>query len=92
MPDFMLRRDGITWSHLGDELVLLDLHTSTYFSMRGTAAFLITDLAVGCSIETLVTRLLENYDTTEATARADVASFLADLEGHNLVETNHDRR
>lgn len=91
MPDFMLRRDGITWSNLGDEIVLLDLRSSTYFSMRGTAAFLVTILSAGCSSETLVRRLLDNYDTTEATARADIAAFLAELEEHDLMETGHDR-
>ena len=86
MTEFRLRHDGLTWSDLGSEIVLLDLRTSKYFSMRGTAGFLVTEIAAGASPDTLVARLLDVYDTTEQTARRDVDAFLAQLRGHDLVE------
>lgn len=87
--ELQLRNDGIAMSDLGGEIVILDLRTSVYFSMRGTAAFLVAELAKGASAETLVQRLLDVYDTTEQTATTDVESFIAELRGHELLEPAH---
>lgn len=86
MGELRLRRDGLSWSDLGSEIVILDLHSSSYFSVRGTAAFLVTSLVDGASPDLLVKRLVDTYDTTRDVADADVADFLAALEGRNLLE------
>lgn len=86
MPTLRLRRDGVAWSDLGSELVILDIRSSTYFSVRDTGAFLVTALVDGASTQTLVDRLLDSYDTTEDTARDDVEDFLAELSRRDLLE------
>lgn len=47
-----LRRDGVAWSDLGTEIVILDLRSSTYFSVRDSGAFLVTVLVDGASADT----------------------------------------
>jgi hypothetical protein len=44
MSKLRLRRDGVAWSDLGDEVVILDLRSSTYFSVVDTAALLVNAL------------------------------------------------
>lgn len=86
MSSLRLRRDGVAWSDLGTEIVILDLRSSTYFSVRDTGAFLVNGLVDGASAQTLVERLLDSYDITEDIARGDVDEFLAELSRRDLLE------
>lgn len=86
MSSLRLRRDGVAWSDLGTEIVILDLRSSTYFSVRDTGALLVNGLMDGASAQTLVERLLDSYDTTEDIARNDVDEFLAELSRRDLLE------
>lgn len=81
-----IRRDGVAWSDLGNEIVILDLRSSTYFAVRETGAFLMNALVAGASAETLVDQLLSRYDTTADTARIDVQQFLGELSRRDLIE------
>lgn len=81
-----IRREGVAWSDLGTEIVLLDLRSSTYFSVRDTGAFLVNALVEGASAQALVDRLLGRYDITEAIARRDVDEFLGELARRDLIE------
>ena len=67
---------GIACSDLGEEIVILDLRASTYFSVRRTGAHLVTALMDGASTDALVAGLCARYDVTEDMARADVQLFL----------------
>lgn len=86
MPTLRLRRDGVAWSDLGTEVVILDLRSSTYYSVRDTGALLVTALMEGASEQTLVERLVGSYGTTEDTARSDVDDFLGELSRRDLLE------
>lgn len=86
MSSLRLRRDGVAWSDLGTEIVILDLRSSTYVSVRDTGAFLVNGLVDGASAQTLVERLLDGYNTTEDIARSDVDEFLAELSSRDLLE------
>lgn len=86
MRTLRLRRSGVAWSDLGTEIVILDLRSSTYYSVRDTGAFLVTALTEGASEQTLVERLMSSYDTTEDTARNDVGEFLGELSRRDLLE------
>lgn len=87
MQVLRIRREGVAWSDLGTEIVLLDLRSSTYFSVRDTGAFLVNALVEGASAQALVDRLLGHYDTTEAIARRDVEEFLGELSRRDLIES-----
>lgn len=86
MTVLRLRRDGLAWSDIGGETVLLDLETSAYFSAQDSGALLLNRLADGTSEAALVAALLDTYEVNEETARASVARFLAELDSKRLVE------
>jgi Coenzyme PQQ synthesis protein D (PqqD) len=87
MTAFRLRQGEIAYSDLGEEIVILDLRASTYFSVRRTGAHLVTALMDGASTDALVAGLCARYDVTEDMARTDVQSFLTVLEQRDLLET-----
>ena len=84
--EFRLRQDEVAWRFLGDEAVVLDLRTSTYFSGNATTAVLLRRLAKGASEGQLVTAVLEEFETDHASASAGVASFLLALRDRGLLE------
>jgi Coenzyme PQQ synthesis protein D (PqqD) len=86
MRAFRLRRDEIAYSDLGEEIVILDLRSSTYFSVRRTGAHLVNALMTGASTDVLVAGLCDRYDVTEDVARTDVKTFLTVLEQRDLLE------
>ena len=86
MRAFRLRRDEIAYSDLGEEIVILDLRSSTYFSVRRTGAHLVNALMNGASTDVLVAGMCDRYDVTEDVARADVQTFLTVLEQRDLLE------
>lgn len=84
-----LRREGVSWQRLDDGAVLLDLTTSTYFTVNETGADIIDALAgsgEGVDTGALELLLLRGYDVTPERARADVADMLAELARRGLVE------
>ncbi len=81
-----IRRDGVACSDLGDEVVLLDLETSTYFSATKVAARLVQWLQAGDSSAALVDRLVATYGVARDVAETDVAAFLDQLTARNLLE------
>lgn len=86
MRAFRLRRDEIAYSDLGEEIVILDLRSSTYFSVRRTGAYLVNALMTGASTDVLVASLCDRYDVAEDVARTDVQTFLTVLEQRDLLE------
>ena len=87
MSTLRLRRDDLAWSDAGGETVLLDLESSTYFTVRGTGSYLISRLADGVSEESLVESLVAHYDVDLDTAKSDVAEFLKQLDEHHMLES-----
>lgn len=86
MQALRLRREGVAWSDLGSEVVILDLRSSTYYSVRDTGAFLVNLLMTGASVPVLVERLLTSYEISEEAARGDVEEFVKELTRRDLVE------
>lgn len=79
-------RDGrIAWKEVDGEVLLLDVATSTYFSMNGSASVLWHQLADGTTEVGLVRTLVDEYGIDADQARADVAAFLADCSARGLL-------
>ncbi len=55
-------------------------------TLNETGAFLWKLLAVGTNDQYLLGALLEEYDTTEERAKADIDSFLSKLKAADLIE------
>jgi coenzyme PQQ synthesis protein D (PqqD) len=81
-----LKMDDVVWRDVGDELVVLELSTSTYLTLNGTAKDLWECVAGTTTVTALVEMLVERYEVTPELAGADVAAFLASLEERSLLD------
>lgn len=83
-----LRSTDLSWQRIGEDAVLLDLRTSTYFAVNATGADLVDALASGeRTASDLEALLLAEYDVDGPRARTDVAALLAALQERELLET-----
>jgi hypothetical protein len=81
-----LRPEGLAWRRLGDEIMVLDLSSSTYFSVGGAGTFLFETLGTGDLDEAaLVDALVTQYEVDPGTARRDVTAFLSGLRDAGLL-------
>jgi len=87
LPDqgLQLKVDDMVWRTVGDELVVLELPTSTYLTLNASARYLWDELVAGASASSLVEALCTRYGIPQDRARADVESFLATLFDRKLV-------
>ena len=83
-----LRDEGLTWRRVGDDIMVLDLDSSTYFSVGGAGAFLFETLS-GRDLgqDELVAAVLAEFEADEDTVRRDVDRFLRELGDAGLLRT-----
>jgi hypothetical protein len=82
-----LRSDSVAWNAVGEDVVVLDLASSTYFSTNATGTVLWKLLASGASRSELVNALVARFAVDQETIEQDVDAFLSDLEQAQLLET-----
>ena len=70
---------------LDGEVLVLDLRTSLYFGMTGTAARIWQLLEAGQGQDEIVRTLAREFEADSHTIAADVDSFIADLLERGLV-------
>lgn len=87
MSLYRLRQEGLAWSDVAGEMVLLDLHGSKYFTATGSGSFLIQRLIDGQDEQQLQAALCESFDVSPETAAVDVAAFLEELKRLDLIES-----
>ncbi|HUF24468.1 MAG TPA: PqqD family protein [Vicinamibacterales bacterium] len=78
-------RDALA-RELGGEVLVLDLRTSLYFGMTGTAARIWQLVEAGATRETIVETLAEEYGGDRDVIGADVDGFLAELLERGLLD------
>ncbi len=81
-----LKLDDIVWREVDNELVVLELSTSTYLTLNGSAKLLWETLTEGSTIERLVLSLVGRYSLPPDQARFDVTAFILTLSERNLIE------
>lgn len=81
---YRLMADQVSWSEVGDEIVVLN--GSTYYTVAGTGTALWRLLVEGATHGSLVDALTEAYEVDPATAEADVAAFLEQLLAAGMVQ------
>lgn len=80
-----LREDRVHWRQIDQDVVAVDVETSTYLSTNGSGAVLWLALAEGTTRERLVERLAQAYLIDGERAAADVDAFLRDLRDQDLL-------
>jgi hypothetical protein len=81
-----LRQDRVHWREIDEEVVAVDVDSSTYLSTNGSGALLWLELAQGTTRDALVERLAQAYLIDSERAEGDVDAFLAELRGQGLLE------
>jgi hypothetical protein len=81
-----IRRGEVNWQELDDEVVVLDLASSEYLRLNGSAALLWRRLVDGAEIDDLAELLVGTYGIDPSIASSDAASFTRQLEERGLLE------
>ncbi|MFN8639079.1 MAG: PqqD family protein [Dehalococcoidia bacterium] len=79
---------GVVGRAVGDEMVLLDLRSGTYFTLSTVASTVWSSLEGGHGLDEVVAAVVEEFEIDEATARADVLEFLAAAAESGLVASS----
>lgn len=80
-----------TFATLEDRAVVLNLRTKRYYPLNETGAAVWGMLESGtATVHSLVAKLLELYDVTDAQARREVERLLSELEAESLVTIEGD--
>ena len=77
-PDVLARE-------LAGEILVLDLRTSLYFGMTGTAARIWQLAEAGESRDGMIAALASEFDASPQTVAGDVDAFLSDLVARGLL-------
>ena len=80
-----LRRTGLGWHVVGDDVVILDLEESTYLKLNGTARTPWEGLSTSSTEVELVAAFVARFGITEERPAGDVAEFLSDLRRRDLL-------
>lgn len=86
MTQLQIRSSALSWREIDDELIAIDVRTSTYLSANRTGLLLWRELVDGTTREILVDRLVEAYGIAPSDAEADVDEFLETLRRRDLLE------
>lgn len=70
---------------VGDEMILLDLETGTYFTLNAIGAIVWRGLETSVSFEAMATAIVENYEVDAVTALSDIDEYVAQLIAEGLV-------
>lgn len=71
---------------LGDELVILDLQSESYFGLDGIGTAMWNELTAANTIELAFESLLEQYDVEPQRLRHDLDALLQQLVERHLLE------
>jgi hypothetical protein len=86
MTELKLRAEGLKWRQMEEEVVALDVESSTYVSANASGTLLWEALAEGTTRDALVDRLVEKFGIDRDQAGADVDEFVADLRARGLLQ------
>jgi hypothetical protein len=78
------------WSRLGDEVVILDLTSSSYLGLDDVGAAVWDSLAEPCTVGEIEARLAAVYEVDLADLSGDLRVFLGDLVARGLVVVDED--
>ena len=80
-----VRPEDLSWRRVDDEVVVLDLRSSRYFSLNGSGALLWEALVDGADEEALAAALVAQFGIDPARAAQDTGAFLDDCVERGIV-------
>lgn len=86
MSALRLREHAVAWREVGDEVIALELGTSSYLGTNPAGTLLWTRLARGTTREEMTSTLAAEFGIDEASAREDVDAFVRQVESRGLLE------
>jgi Coenzyme PQQ synthesis protein D (PqqD) len=81
-----VREGAVTWRAADDEVIVLDLDSSTYLALNTTAAYMWPLLISGIGEDELVASVVREFDVDQTAAASDVDVFLTALRSRGLLE------
>lgn len=84
LSDSAIKRDVVARA-VGDETILLDLETGTYFTLNPVGALVWKGLENGSTREEILASVLDRFEVDPPTAAADIQEYLHDLISQGLV-------
>ena len=73
---------------VGDETVLMDLATGTYFGLDGVGKRIWESIAEGHNLAAVVAVITTEFEVEETRAQADVIEFVGELVDRGLLQAN----
>ncbi|PJF27238.1 MAG: PqqD family protein [Phototrophicales bacterium] len=73
---------------MGDEAVVLNLKTETYYLLNSTSIRMWEVLTSSDSVDSAIAQLLEEYDVNPEEVRADVDALIATLARAQLIDVH----
>ena len=86
MTMLRLRSESVTWRTVDDEVVAVDVLSSTYLSANPSGALLWELLARGTTRQELAERLVEHFGIDRGRADADVDAVVRAVDERGLLE------
>ena len=86
----IIANPGVASSPLGDKMALLDLETSTYFSINQVGALIWERLKTPQTQSSLVAVVRDEFEVGDADVSADIAMLLSDLLKLKLIHRADD--
>jgi hypothetical protein len=85
MTKLRLRDDALEWREIEDEVIAVDVRTSTYLGTNGSGTVLWRALAEGATRGELVAALEESFGIPRTRAEEDVDRFVEHLREQELL-------
>jgi hypothetical protein len=85
-PVAYVRKPGLHAVEMDGELVMMGQEQGEYYGLRDVAASIWQHLAEPRTADELCALVAEEYDVTADACRDDVASFIDELAGKQLIE------
>ncbi len=79
----------VAWRKVDDEVVVLDLETSVYYSLNETASRVWEMIGKGMSEEAIAEELAEEYGQSLKTVKKDVSALIKRIKKENLLANDH---
>ena len=86
LPRVMIRNPDLVSADMDGETVMMSIANGAYFGIGGIGASVWQMLETPQDLDTMVAVIMAEYDVEDATCRADLRGFLADLLRNDLIQ------